>query len=385
MGKGNKRVAVFKCKMCGGYLNCKETDTVVTCEYCGVKQTVPTLDDKKEQIVYVDNKNIQALLDRGNMALEDKEWEKAEKYFEQVLNLDAHSGEAYLGKFLREYHCENLEKWKEFALNRYDCDHTQKLMAYHKGEVQKDINRIAQKYVIPNFLSFNIEGQFNNSYNSVLESRKCNYKNLCNYLENSQNLNKARRFLEGTKKSSVEKVIESVKKTLQEKIDSAEKQDQASIENIKKQYQEHLNKCEENCMKEYEKANRQREKKYQEACKKINREENLANYVDSKIRFERLTDYKDATTYVKKFKDKIKIAKRKRSIKTTIFVIIGFILFYVLVFANAAHQTSVTYNEAMQLLENQEYDKALELFTSLNNYKDSREKEKYIKDILNNK
>ena len=64
---------------------------------------------------------------------------------------------------------------------------------------------------------------------------------------------------------------------------------------------------------------------------------------------------------------------------------IGFILFYILVFATAAHQTSSTYNEAIQLLENQEYDKSLELFTSLNAYKDSKEKVEYIKEILNKK
>jgi len=379
------KMAVFKCKMCGGYLNYNDIDTVVTCEYCGVKQTIPTVNVSKQTIVYTDSHNIQALLDRGNMALEDEEWEKAEKYFEQVLNIDSRFGAAYLGKFLKECHCQNLESLKGILLNKYDHDRIQKLMIYNKGEVQKDINEIAQKYVISNFLSFNIDGQFNTSYNSVLESRKDNYKNLCSYLESNQNLNKAYRFLEGTEKIAAEKTIESIKNIFQDKINSSQKEDEACIEKIKKQYQEHLRNCEENCIKEYEKANVQREREYQEACKKVNREENIANYVDSKIRFERLTDYKDATIYVKNFKEKIKIAKRKRAIKTTIFVIIGFILFYTLVIANAAYQTSTTYNEAMQLLENQEYEKALELFSSLNNYKDSREKERYIKDILNNK
>lgn len=379
------KMAVFKCKMCGGYLNCNDIDTVVTCEYCGVKQTTPTFDDNKEHIVYIDSKNVQALIDRGNMALEDKEWEKAEKYFEQALNIDSRSGAAYLGKFLKECHCENLERLKDNLLNKYDHDHTQKLVMYNEGKVQKDIDKIARKYIIPNFLSFNIDGQFNTSYHSVLNSRRGNYKNLCNYLENNQNLNKAYRFLEETEKTSIEKIIESIKKALQDKIDSSQKEDEACIENLQKQYQEHLKTCEENFIKEYEKANVQREKEYQEACQKNNREENIANYVDSKIRFERLTDYKDAATYAKRFKDKIKIVKRKRAIKTTIFVMIGFILFYILVFATAAHQTSSTYNEAIQLLENQEYDKSLELFTSLNAYKDSKEKVEYIKEILNKK
>ena len=44
--------------------------------------------------------NVQALLKRGNMALEDGEWTKADEFFEQVLNQDAECGAAYLGKFL---------------------------------------------------------------------------------------------------------------------------------------------------------------------------------------------------------------------------------------------------------------------------------------------
>ena len=41
--------------------------------------------------------NVTALLKRGNMALEDKGWEKAKEYFDQVLNMDAENYDAYLG------------------------------------------------------------------------------------------------------------------------------------------------------------------------------------------------------------------------------------------------------------------------------------------------
>ena len=41
--------------------------------------------------------NVTALLQRGNMALEDKEWDKAKEFFDQVLNMDAQNAEAYLG------------------------------------------------------------------------------------------------------------------------------------------------------------------------------------------------------------------------------------------------------------------------------------------------
>ena len=40
--------------------------------------------------------NIEALLKRGRMAIQDREWSKAKDFFEQVLNMDAECAEAYL-------------------------------------------------------------------------------------------------------------------------------------------------------------------------------------------------------------------------------------------------------------------------------------------------
>ena len=54
----------------------------------------------KEKVIVQQNAggpNITALLERGNMALEDSEWNKAREFFEQVLNMDAKCGNAYLG------------------------------------------------------------------------------------------------------------------------------------------------------------------------------------------------------------------------------------------------------------------------------------------------
>ena len=55
--------------------------------------------------------NVQALLDRGQMALEDGEWTKADEFFEQVLNQDAKCGMAYLGKFLAEKHAKSAQNF----------------------------------------------------------------------------------------------------------------------------------------------------------------------------------------------------------------------------------------------------------------------------------
>ena len=46
--------------------------------------------------------NTNALLKRGNMALEDKKWDDAKGYFDRILDMDAECSEAYLGLLLAE-------------------------------------------------------------------------------------------------------------------------------------------------------------------------------------------------------------------------------------------------------------------------------------------
>lgn len=45
-------MAIIKCKMCGGDLDLIDGLTVAECEYCGTKQTVPTLDNEKKTTLF---------------------------------------------------------------------------------------------------------------------------------------------------------------------------------------------------------------------------------------------------------------------------------------------------------------------------------------------
>ena len=59
----------------------------------------------KETVVVqqsIGSTNVVALLKRGNMALEDGDWEKADGFFEEVLNQNPECAEAYMGKLMAE-------------------------------------------------------------------------------------------------------------------------------------------------------------------------------------------------------------------------------------------------------------------------------------------
>ncbi|MCH5193749.1 MAG: hypothetical protein J1F11_07300, partial [Oscillospiraceae bacterium] len=77
-------MAVFKCKMCEANLEISGNTTVVKCEYCGTTQTVPWAEDRVSGNAAGFGGNLENLLKRGNLSLEDKKWDDAEKYFDRV-------------------------------------------------------------------------------------------------------------------------------------------------------------------------------------------------------------------------------------------------------------------------------------------------------------
>ena len=56
----------------------------------------------QQTVTGANGSNLNALLDRAFMALEDGEWEKADDFCEKALNLDARNARAYVGKLLAE-------------------------------------------------------------------------------------------------------------------------------------------------------------------------------------------------------------------------------------------------------------------------------------------
>ena len=92
-------MAVFKCKMCGAPMDIQGNETVTICEYCGVKQTVPRIDDEKRANMY----------DRANHFRRNSEFHKAEEIYEQILLDDKTDAESYWSLVLCSYGVRYVE------------------------------------------------------------------------------------------------------------------------------------------------------------------------------------------------------------------------------------------------------------------------------------
>ena len=90
---------LFKCKMCGGDLEILEGKTIVVCQSCGSRQTLPKLTDDKKQNMY----------DRANHFRRNNEYDKAMSIYENILNEDTTDAESYWSLVLCKYGIEYVE------------------------------------------------------------------------------------------------------------------------------------------------------------------------------------------------------------------------------------------------------------------------------------
>ena len=89
----------LKCKMCGGDLTFEENTTVCECECCGLKQTVPKVDDEKKA----------KLFDRANRFRMANEFDKAANVYEGIIEEDDTDAEAYWGLMLCKFGIEYVD------------------------------------------------------------------------------------------------------------------------------------------------------------------------------------------------------------------------------------------------------------------------------------
>ena len=86
--------------------------------------------------------NVTALLDRGNMALEDGKFADAKTYFDQVLSMDARCAEAYLGMFMAEIGVKNTSVAAEkFIAGDYlNNRNWQRAKQFAKGTLSEELS-----------------------------------------------------------------------------------------------------------------------------------------------------------------------------------------------------------------------------------------------------
>ena len=107
----------------------------------GIKK-VSVKEDKQEVIketVISGNANVEPLLVRAFMFLEDGEWDKADEFCEQVLNLEPKNALAYLGKLMADVKVKKKEDLKNLQKSFEDNGNYQKILRFGEDALKAEL------------------------------------------------------------------------------------------------------------------------------------------------------------------------------------------------------------------------------------------------------
>lgn len=338
--------------------------------------------------------NIGALLERGNMALEDGDWNKADGFFEEVLNQDAKNADAYLGKTLAEERCATLSAFVQKRLNMTGSAEYEKFSLPTNPERAK---AAAEKYFIPRYLSKEtITGFYANKpgYANCITSRKAQKADEERYWSEHKQLSRAMRFASGDGAQNIKAAYAGLMEKLDERIREAEAESDRYKVGGEKAYADFLDTTDVKAEKAYEGALRKREADYQELCVKMGKDNDAPSFERIAQEFKTLFDYKDSKERVEICRDRakawlveqeaekerqrvidernaaIKRAKTKKisivaSITLVVVVIVATLLASKVIIPNSK------YNNAVALMESGQYEAAIAAFEAMEGYEDS--------------
>lgn len=286
--------------------------------------------------VNVTSENLQSVLTRIDLFLEDGEWEKADAFCEQVLNHDATNAVVYVKKLMAELRVKRME-----------------------------------------------------------DLANCNKS-----FENSNNYKKALRFADATLAETLKSYVSAIKRHDEEKrLAEAQKKQEDEYSEALKIYSfaktvEDFKKAESAFLKlSYYKDSRQKASScknkwqslvYERAIKRT-KSEVLYDLRKAKEEFSSLGDYKDSLIQIDDLNSKIISLEKQENIKkektikkikivATIATSVLFVVIAFIVVLNTIIIPNSKYNDAVILMDAGKYTEAIPLFESLAGYKDSYSK-----------
>lgn len=192
--------------------------------------------------------NVQALLKRGNMALEDGEWTKADEFFEQVLNQDAECGAAYLGKFLASKRTQNTRKFLQHYCESVANKAPTEPNSLACEEDQTFIDACVEKYQVPDYYD-SAEIYEELEYDRYYCADRAKYfhdaqEQIKQALDNDRNFTRAEKFATGEIKTQCDALRKETMSFLRQQEQKAEQEAAAERQRVTDAYHAFLKETE---------------------------------------------------------------------------------------------------------------------------------------------
>lgn len=382
-------------------------------KYIPLKEQNTTVIHKKVEVGNVGGSNkIASLLDRGNMALEDGDWVKADSFFEDVLNNDSRNVQAYIGKALAREKCRTMDA---FVRKRKE---TNMSIPSETLVLQPDlahIGEMVQKYSLPGYVeeaTIRDLYDFDLSYSSEVSGWEKRYKDEVEYWAVHRQFARAEQFADVDEICQLLEYRMLVYTYIEERKKAAEQADADNCAKLRRAYAEHIAEADKKTEKIYNDGLCRREADYRSWQEKAKTETSPYVLRDLEKHFSALGDYKDSKDLVehcckraaeeqvrvdaenerqKAIAEQEQRAKQKKKRIIAVVSAAAIVLTVATVFAiPTVIIPSQTYKKARALREAGDYMGAVRTFREIPYYKDVKEqledfkivytKESYVSD-----
>jgi len=99
----------------------------------------------KETVVFSAGSDAAALLKRAFMCLEDGEWDRADEFCEQVLNIDPECAQAYLGKLMAQLRVHKYDELKACTEPFAESNHYRKAVRFADDKLREELSAFSDR------------------------------------------------------------------------------------------------------------------------------------------------------------------------------------------------------------------------------------------------
>ena len=365
------------------------------------KQKPVTVLQEKVVVGSVGGSNkVTALLERGNMALEDGDWAKADSFFEDVLNNDAHNAQAYIGKALAQEKCRTMDALVRKRRDVYQNVSSEKLYIREKTA---HISQMAQQYSLPGYVEETTIRElyrFERSYSSEVSGRQKQYREEERWWREHKQLSRAEKFASGAVAEHLQQEKKHLFTQLADRVKKAQEADSRAVSKLEAAYDAHIAEADKQAERIYEDGLTRREKDYENWLEQAKKETNPDTLKKLAQNFAGLGEYKDSRNLeehcrkraaeeqakidaenerqrvIAEQKRKARQKRNKTIVASIVLVVtVSLIVTKVVIPGNA-------YKNAIELMDAGNYVEAIDAFEALGNYQDSQEQIQYIKGKL---
>ena len=377
----------------------------------GIEKLLPRPDSSApvqqvvQQVVAPADNRQSAQLDRGYMALEDGDWNKADGFFEEALNLDAHSAPAYIGKALAQEKCRNLhalvlKKLKECQ----EVDAEKRNIQPEETELAAHVEEAVQEYSVPGYFdSGKVKAlyYFDLSVLSDVPGRERQMAEQKQWWAEHKLLARAEQFATGDIATELQTEKKYLMDVLVQRVKDAEKAEQEIAQPVRLAYVQFLPEADIKVEQESQNWVKEREKDYQEWCAKAQTEHNTYFLKQLASQFDWLGDYQDSKAMAefcrKRAKEEEAAEKEEEERQSRLYAqrqeraerrkkVIRITLVVLLLLAIAGYFLAIVpasnYKRAESLLESGRYAEAISSFRQLAGYRDAQQRSRELWDAI---